>query len=623
MQIKYYLFVIFSFLASLHIQAQSLVVSQSFDATAFAPAGWLIQPDQGNQNIWVRRTSGTNGTQNVCLPHSGAGLARFTSRTESAGTTQLLVTDIVDYSNRGTNAAVIDFWMFRDSLIASNPDSLSIYINTTDTLNSSAVKLGTIARNRSISLPDTQSVNGWYHYTFNVPASFTSNTNYFIFEGRAETQNAGSGANIFIDDVSYDTYPPLCAGIPNVGNILSNTVLICNGSGSANLNLTAPITTLGVSYDWQSSSSSTGPFTSMGITNTNANTGTLSTTTYYQCVVTCSYSGQNYTTPVFTVTVSNNPTPTVSISSSSNPICNGDTAQLIASGAATYQWGPSTTLSAITGDTVYAFPTTSSQYTLTGTDAAGCSASTTLNLTVSNGPNVSISATPNDTVCAGQQVILNSIPGGNAGTNTYLWSDGVTTRRDTILANTTTVYSVIVTNQAGCSNTDTITIVVNPATIGNFGFTRNFNTFNFQDSTLGAVSWFWDFGDGNMSSNQNPVYTYSAPGIYTVTLIVEGPCGSDTVTQTIQLWPESISDIKESNWLVFPNPATDRMVIKSQSNTQSIQYFSLKDMQGRVIMVQKDILVSEISIDISSLPNGLYWIETNLGVQKIVKSPQF
>ncbi|QLH44603.1 MAG: hypothetical protein HWD58_02655 [Bacteroidota bacterium] len=85
---------------SVFAQAQVVSVSESFDATAFAPAGWAIKANLGNQNIWVRRTNGTNGTQVVCNTHSGAGLARFTSRTVAAGTTQLLITPVVDYSNR-------------------------------------------------------------------------------------------------------------------------------------------------------------------------------------------------------------------------------------------------------------------------------------------------------------------------------------------------------------------------------------------------------------------------------------------------------------------------------------------------------------------------------------------
>ena len=49
------------------------------------------------------------------------------------------------------------------------------------------------------------------------------------------------------------------------------------------------------------------------------------------------------------------------------------------------------------------------------------------------------------------------------------------------------------------------------------------STFYFQDYSLGNVtSWLWNFGDGNTSSEQNPTHTYATPGIYIVTLTVNG-----------------------------------------------------------------------------------------------------
>jgi gliding motility-associated-like protein len=56
-------------------------------------------------------------------------------------------------------------------------------------------------------------------------------------------------------------------------------------------------------------------------------------------------------------------------------------------------------------------------------------------------------------------------------------------------------------------------------------------TVNFQDlSSGGAVSWQWDFGDGNTSITQNPVHTYTNYGSFTVTLIASNIFGcSDTM----------------------------------------------------------------------------------------------
>jgi len=47
-----------------------------------------------------------------------------------------------------------------------------------------------------------------------------------------------------------------------------------------------------------------------------------------------------------------------------------------------------------------------------------------------------------------------------------------------------------------------------------------------EDSWPRATSWLWDFGDGNTSTEQNPIYQYENAGTYSVTLSSEGPGGS-------------------------------------------------------------------------------------------------
>ncbi|MHA2282672.1 MAG: DNRLRE domain-containing protein [Promethearchaeota archaeon] len=57
-------------------------------------------------------------------------------------------------------------------------------------------------------------------------------------------------------------------------------------------------------------------------------------------------------------------------------------------------------------------------------------------------------------------------------------------------------------------------------------------TVSFTDQSIGQItSWSWDFGDGGMSTLQNPSYTYTTAGTYTVSLTVTGPDGSDSETK--------------------------------------------------------------------------------------------
>ncbi|MFQ5614113.1 MAG: PKD domain-containing protein [Anaerolineae bacterium] len=55
----------------------------------------------------------------------------------------------------------------------------------------------------------------------------------------------------------------------------------------------------------------------------------------------------------------------------------------------------------------------------------------------------------------------------------------------------------------------------------------------FTDTSTGPINiWQWDFGDGTLGSTlQNPTHTYSQTGVYTVTLTVNGPGGSDVETK--------------------------------------------------------------------------------------------
>ncbi len=74
------------------------------------------------------------------------------------------------------------------------------------------------------------------------------------------------------------------------------------------------------------------------------------------------------------------------------------------------------------------------------------------------------------------------------------------------------------------------------ALLANFSANKSIGTFpltvQFTDASEGAFSsWFWDFGDGNSSTVQNPGHIYASPGSYTVSLSVSGFGGTDTLTK--------------------------------------------------------------------------------------------
>lgn len=104
----------------------------------------------------------------------------------------------------------------------------------------------------------------------------------------------------------------------------------------------------------------------------------------------------------------------------------------------------------------------------------------------------------------------------------------------------TGTYNVWLYNTySNCTDSVMNTITINPRPVADFTAPITSKcepplTVNFQDlSTGGAVSWQWDFGDGNTSTLQNPTHTYNSYGSFTVTLIVTNGFGcTDTFVRT-------------------------------------------------------------------------------------------
>ena len=64
-------------------------------------------------------------------------------------------------------------------------------------------------------------------------------------------------------------------------------------------------------------------------------------------------------------------------------------------------------------------------------------------------------------------------------------------------------------------------------------------TVQFEDLSSNApTSWFWQFGDGGLSTQQNPSYTYANSGTYTVTLQTGNAQGMDTIVKTAYITVE-------------------------------------------------------------------------------------
>lgn len=109
----------------------------------------------------------------------------------------------------------------------------------------------------------------------------------------------------------------------------------------------------------------------------------------------------------------------------------------------------------------------------------------------------------------------------------YMFTNGQKARSMALFATGGSRASLL--NSQGC-------LPVNSAPVANFTADKTTScsgAIQFTDQSTGnPTSWLWNFGDGNTSTQQNPLHTYSTNGTYTVTLTVTNNIGSNTKTQT-------------------------------------------------------------------------------------------
>lgn len=104
-------------------------------------------------------------------------------------------------------------------------------------------------------------------------------------------------------------------------------------------------------------------------------------------------------------------------------ICDGDNATITATGANTYSWSPGTDLNTTIGATVIASPSTTINYTVTGTDANGCVATDLVIVTVNPVPIVD--PILDQTICNGDPTVAINFTSATAGA-TFNWTNNTT-----------------------------------------------------------------------------------------------------------------------------------------------------------------------------------------------------
>ena len=151
-------------------------------------------------------------------------------------------------------------------------------------------------------------------------------------------------------------------------------------------------------------------------------------------------------------------------------------------------------------------------------------------------------------------------------------------------------------------------------------------TVQFFDLSTNAQSWFWDFGDGQSSTQKDPSHTYTQPGTYVVGLSAIGIDGcSDAFSDTILVEEEMIST-NVNNSLndrieIYPNPSQGIFTVIFDQTSRQLFKIDIFDLHGKQIISLKEAPYrqNQIQLDLSAFPNGMYYLHISSVEESLTK----
>jgi gliding motility-associated-like protein len=371
--------------------------------------------------------------------------------TYSSGSNVVSPLSNTSYSVTGTSAL---------GCIGTNTAVSSVTVNTTPTI---TVNSGIMCTGFSFTMVPS----GASTYTYSSGSSIvtpTANTTYTV----TGTSALGCvGSNTAVSSVTVNATP----------TITVYSGVICAGSPYT-------ITPTGAStYTYSSGSAVVSP----------------TTTTSYSITGTSALGCVGSNTAICTLIAL--PLPMITVNSGA--ICSGDSFTMVPSGATTYTFSSGTAVVS---------PTTSTTYTVTGTDSDGCtnSVGAISSVTVYALPSLTVSAS-STSVCSGNSSTLTV-----SGASSYTWNTGPTVASISVTPSITTTYTVTGTDALGCVNTSTQTVVLfaNPTINLSSSNASVCVGFNSVLTASGVNTYTWSTGVNTPSISVSPTVstTYSVNG---------------------------------------------------------------------------------------------------------------
>jgi len=205
--------------------------------------------------------------------------------------------------------------------------------------------------------------------------------------------------------------------------------------------------------------------------------------------------------------------------------------------------------------------------------------------------------------------------------NSYRWTNhiGVTISTNNYLDLTEPgTYLLYGSNSHGCTTVKRIEIDANQFGIPSSAFEVVQNTLevSFINLTNGiSHSYEWQFGDGSFSTEEHPIYTYSEPGTYLVTLLTNHSCGTSDKSISLDISldgqttsVQTLEGVQE--FTIHPNPANSLVNIDARLDINEDVTITITNALGENIFTdQLQQQIIKLDYKTSGLSAGIYSVQ--------------